>query len=59
MTTKHRGPHVWNLDRRINDYYCRYCLVLKAFCGTVNCEDSRLMTAADMPDSVNLDQESE
>ena len=57
MTTKHRGPHVWNLDRRINDYYCRYCLVLKAFCGTVNCEDSRLMTAADMPDSVNLESE--
>lgn len=40
MATKHRGPHVWLLSRRIGDYYCRYCLVLRALCGTERCEES-------------------
>lgn len=41
MATKHTGPHVWLLNRQINDYYGRYCLVLKALCGTANCEDAQ------------------
>lgn len=40
MATKHTGPHVWLLRRSINDYYCRYCMVLKALCGTENCEEA-------------------
>lgn len=42
MTTKHTGPHVWLFSRRLQDYYCRYCLVIKALCGTENCEDAEL-----------------
>ena len=38
--TSHRGPHVWLLRRSQGFYYCRYCYVLKALCGTANCEDA-------------------
>jgi hypothetical protein len=41
MPTTHEGPHVWLFSRQFRDYYCRYCLVIRALCGTANCEETR------------------